>query len=274
MEFLFLPIGLLIWAVVIVIHYLRHGHLKTHHFFFSARNYYLMMLCFVLGQVIISLSTQSAMPLVIFLVFGVFGVIGETIFSFWWHLFFGQRFWVYEEEALLHGYTSFLNFIPWGVGGLMYLTLSRFVIDVEKTTAIFSQTHLFFDIGIIFLLSACIQLSVFHYLGRNHHDFKYHRVTAVNFLLFCLPVIFITCYFFFIFGPVFIGLLFLFGIIPTAAEYLFGKGTQFFISKKMWIYSYNAYDHGHFTPLAIPAFILGGYYFWIIGTLFQLVRLP
>lgn len=41
----------------------------------------------------------------------------------------------------------------------------------------------------------------------------------------------------------------------------------------MWTYTYATFDKGHFTPLSIPAFILGGYYFLIIGELIKIYLL-
>ena len=56
-----------------------------------------------------------------------------------------------------------------------------------------------------------------------------------------------------------------FAVIATIAEYLFGKACQSIISKKLWTYNYLSCDHGHFTPITILLFGLGGFYFLILA---------
>lgn len=181
-----------------------------------------------------------------FILFAIFGVIGETLFSLWWFSYFKKRFWTYSVETYFNKFTSFLNFIPWGVGGLIYSSyLPNYVNRVEVTKWFL----------VLFPLLCIVQALVYFIYKKK------------SWILFFSPIItFSILIAFKVENSIY--LVMLFSIIPTLAEYLFGKATELLISRKLWVYNFMSYDRGHFTPLSIPAFLLAGFYFLTIEQVF------
>ncbi|TSA46652.1 hypothetical protein D4R52_00020 [bacterium] len=247
-----------IWFVAVFVHYLKTNEIKLYHFEFSVRNYHILASALVISAIVNSLVESSLLPVIYFLSFAILGVFGETFFSIWWHIFFSKRFWVYRVDTLVHGYTSLLNFIPWGAGGMLYLSLANYLkVTVPRTFSL--------NFAIIFFFSVCLQL-VFFMLYKRTEDFKFHEITPANYVFFCLPMVISILVLSFAYGPWVLILAISFGIAASLVEYLFGKMTEFLISKKLWVYQYKAFDNGHFTPLSILPFALAGFYFWIIAS--------
>lgn len=249
---------ILLWAIVIAIHFFQRGYFKYKKFRFSILNYYLLLLPLVSGLLIYCFKTNSFRPLAMFASFSIFGIIGEILVNSWWQIFYGQRFWVYNEETILHRYSSFLNLIPWGIGGFLYLgIINRFAKQD------YSGIELLFLSGLG--LSVLFQLTLRYYFWSPEH--KFHKI-GKEIILFYFPIFALVAILGFFYGKEIYILVLLFGFVATVAEYLFGKACSFFISKKLWNYNYMAIDQGHFTPLSIPLFILGGFGFWIVSRLF------
>ena len=256
----------IILSTIPLINYVRTNKLKINKFAFSERNYYILLSGFIVGILIQSILQNSYKSFIVFIIFGIAGVIGETLFSIWWHTFFGKRFFVYSVDTLMHSYTSTLNFVPWAIGGYIYLEISKVVIGREKIIQIFQNLNTYYYVFGIFFLIIFLEIIVFYtFIKARLPESKFHKVTFFNFIFIFFSLFYVIFYFVFYFGNEFIVLTILFGLIAVSLEYLFGKATQFFISKKMWIYSYGAIDKGHFTPFSIPAFIMAGYYFLLVG---------
>ena len=192
----------------------------------------------------------------LFIVLGLAGIVGETLFSVWWHHFFSKRFWVYTEAPIFHGYTSLLNFIPWAIGGSIFLSIVKSMLgsiggNFPGLEKIFSVT---------FLVGLVIQIVIFKTLVKT----KFHKATLGS-LVFIYSPIFLSIFTLWqTFGNQILWISLSFGTIACFTEYLFGKFIQSLLSKKLWLYTYVAVDGGHFTPLSIPFFTLAGFYFWII----------
>ncbi len=227
-----------------------------------------MMVTPLLAMVVQSAQTQSWRPLILFFIFAIAGVVGETIVSLWWHLFFGQRFWTYIIDTLYHKYTSWLNFIPWGLGGVIYTNiLNNFIHDAFGNN--YAGLEYVFGLGII--LAIFTQIIIFHLILKRNSGNKFHKITTTNFLFFYGPIGLLIILLATIYGQQIYYLAVLFGAIATIAEYLFGKATELFISKKLWVYNYVAIDRGHFTPLSVPLFALAGFYFWAVTEILGLM---
>jgi hypothetical protein len=256
------PISILsyiaVWLAVVIIYFLLTGTWKVSRFRFSIFNYYVMMSAFVLAVIARVYLEDSWQPLIYFLIFAVAGVIGETIVSIWWRLFFTKRFWVYNVETIDHAYTSWLNFVPWAVGGSLYLNVLQ-----RTTTDPFGDAYanLWLIATILCVTFFLMQFGVFKVTRRQ----PYRSAHILSLVLFFWPIGALIGALAWIYGPQIYMVAAAFGVIATLAEYLYGKSTEFFISKKLWTYSYGAIDRGHFTPLSIPLFILGGFYFWGIA---------
>ncbi len=250
----------LVWTISVLWHRLWKGAYQYKGFTFTIFNYYVMMSAFVMAAFVNAYLLSSIHPLLLFGAFALAGVIGETLISMWWRLFFVKRFWVYTVETVEHGYTSWLNFIPWAVGGSIYITILDAVVDDP-----FGQqfAHLWLIASAFVCGLFILQMGLRSLLYRSSQ--RYRTVTPISFILFFWPIAAFVCLLAWIYGPIIYLLACLFGCIAALAEYLLGKSTEFFISKKLWTYSYFAYDQGHFTPLSILFFTLGGFYFWSIA---------
>lgn len=250
-------LSLITWLVVVTGNYLKKGEFKVTHFGFTNKNYYIMLLPAVAGIVFEAYQQNSYLPLLLFIVFAFTGVVGETMMSFWWQIFFTQRFWTYNVKTVYHRYTSWLNFIPWGLGGyLYYLTAERLTSKTYPGIEFLALTA----IAILFLL----QVYLFNLFRFTQH-YKFREVNLPSFLVFYSPIFIFIFILTSIYGTDILKLAAGFALVGTVAEYLFGKACQLFVSKKLWDYNYWAVDGNHFTPLSIPMFCFGGFYFWIIS---------
>jgi len=227
-------------------------------FKFSIRNYYILLSIFIVGLFVYATKINSLQPIIIFLAFAITGVIGETFISFWWQMFFGQRFWVYNTETLYHKYTSILNFIPWGVGGYIYLIIAKQINIEFQFASLYILFFLLYPVLIIF------QKLIFNFFKPSHH-FKFHSVNLLNLFIFYLPILLIISLATVLHGWGILILFLEFGIVATTTEYLFGKACQSIISKKLWTYTYLPFDQGHFTPLSFIFFAFGGFYFLMVA---------
>lgn len=227
-------------------------------FKFSIRNYYLLFAIFIIALFVYSLKINSFMPIVIFLAFSILGVIGETFVNFWWRMFFGKRLWSYNTQTLYHKHTSFLNFIPWGIGGYLYLIIANQIAPISD------YTKLSFIFLFLFPVLATIQKLIFD-LFKPYTHFKFDTVNLINLLFFYFPIFITIGFAILIYGWNILLIFILFAIIATTAEYLFGKIFESTISKKLWTYNYLSFDNGHFTPISILLFAYGGFYFLIVA---------
>lgn len=270
MQFLFVFSGLLVWILIPLFNKIKTGDFR-HPFNFSVKNYYLLMSAFLIYPVWQAIIAHSFTPLIFLLIFAMAGVLGETLFSVWWHLFFEKRFWVYRVETLAHSYTSLLNFIPWGVGGMIFISIVQFLGSRLPLSSVDRSIPVPFYVtfAIFVMLGLAIQLVVWIPVFKGR---KFKEVNFWNYTFFCLPYILGLSVCYVLCGKIFLVFALLFAVIAAGAEYLFGKATEFFISKKLWTYSYEAMDNGHFTPLSLVPFSLAGFYFWSIALIYQSLR--
>ena len=91
---------------------------------YSLKNYYLLMAP-VFVVVFVCLLFSDYLSAIFFIISGFAGMIGEIIFSMVWDLFSRRKFWIYLKHPIANQYSSWLDFIPWSLGGLLYLSFSR-----------------------------------------------------------------------------------------------------------------------------------------------------
>lgn len=268
--YLFIFSGL-IWCVTIITHYIRFGVFKLKRFGFSERNYYIFTSSLLLTVLLTAVTENYLEQLLFFIIFGVAGIIGETAFSIWWKSFYQNRFFTYSVDTLMNKETSVLNFIPWGIGGLLYIEILRFVLPDSFFSI--EKLNVFYFLAAAFLVCIALEYGVFYLMfKRSHPEYPLlQKVTLSNFLFFCLPAFIPLVALIIIYGKDIIVLTTLFALIASFTEYMLGKASEVFISKKLWTYNYLAFDKGHFTPLSLPFFALGGYYFWLVGLIITLI---
>ncbi len=251
------------WVIAGIVHYARTKKLKFWKFSFCVKNYYWLLGGFLIYQIVSSFRSQSINPLIIFTVFALAGVIGEVLFSEWWKAFYAKSFWTYKIKTTIHSYTSLLNFLPWGIGGILFLNILNAITAPISDASAGSGVDIPFYIpfALSFLIGFLIQWVIFYGSGMK----KFKRANLANYLFFIFPFLLSLTVCGFVYSLNFIGIAIAFGITASFFEYLFGKATKFFISKKLWTYNHLAIDNGHFTPLVLIPFSLAGFYFWGIG---------
>ncbi len=273
-NYFLLTISSLLFAYVVSVfsYYVVYKKVKFSNFRFSIRNYYIMTTPFIIPAILLSLFEGVFFYIYIFILFSIAGVIGEIIFSFLWKEYFRKPFWKYSVSTIVNNFSSWLNFIPWGFGGFLFLFIERFYvyyIGDGINVLLFKENIAFILLQIILLLFVHLLFFrivgreiVLKFLKRGKTNNRGIRITAkyVYFIMFfflmgvMLPMKYIDYLFLFS----------LFGVGAFLAEYGFGKMSKIIIGKKLWKYNYLTIDNSHTTPLNIFPFGLGGYYFLII----------
>jgi hypothetical protein len=270
---LFIPsfiLGIFFLGTVGIFNFIKYGKFKLQ-LVFSLKAYYLLTLVFIGGLVFNSIRLGSWDLIKFFPVFAVAGVIGETAFSFWWRMYYEKSFWSYRVLILASSYSSWLNFIPWGIGGIIYLDILTSFFNKNSFEAISYKLGsefipFYYVFWLIFLLGIGIQMLLkFSFSYQNQIHNKFQKTTWLNYLFFFSPFVFALVATSIIYGQEFFKLAFYFAVFPALAEYLFGKVTELVISKKLWVYNHLSMDRGHFTPLSLPAFSLAGFYFLTVA---------
>ncbi len=258
------------WALAILYHFIRHKRFKYAHFEFNYKNYYLLMAPFVFTVFYYAYLVESNFIIWVFLSFAIAGIIGEMVFSLTWDSLFDKRFWVYQVETLADGYSSALNLIPWGFGGLLYLAVVK--IFSERFGAYNSdlviKNGLWFKFSLLYLLVLIAVYLISYFIRpRRRFGFEFKELNLGTYTLFVLPMLVPIAYFSIYVASDFFILALAFGMVAFLNEYLLGKFIEFFISRKLWHYSYETFDHRHSTPLSFIPFAFGGFYFWFIYVL-------
>ncbi len=225
---------------------------------FSLKNYYILFSPAPVAALAYSALVGSWTPALVFCAFCITGILGEVMYSLWWSQYYTKRFWVYTTDTWLNKYTSALNFIPWGLGGFVNLA----VLDLFPLFGTATPPLLFVA---AFATTAVVQLVVFKAFVRK----RFKRVTPKNWLFFITPILTPLAWLAYRYGSEPLLMIAAVGVAATLLEYLMGKACEGLLGRKLWTYQHVAKDHGHFTPLSIPAFATGGVYFWIV---YELVK--
>lgn len=257
LQYSILP-AVVLWLIIVACYFLKHHSWRFKKFNFSVRHYYIMISPLIIGLIINAWRAGSIKSVVLFIIFAFAGVIGELLVDLWWQKFYLKSLWIYNVETVYRRYTSWLNFIPWALGGFLYLNVANRIVGDKIFLSILPISFTTLTVAIF------LQIFLFNLL-KPVNQFRFHRVTLLSLVVVYLPIIFMICTLASVYGSIIYQLALWFAIIGTVAEYLFGKACHFFISRKLWNYTYLSVDNGHFTPLAIPLFCIGGFYFWIIG---------
>lgn len=274
MFFLIYSFQIASFAILLIIFILARNYfvrreLKIAEPIFSTKNYYIFMSPYIFGVLGLCLITWDWSYLIIFVAFMITGVIGETIFSFFWDILFAKRFWIYKTKTLFKSYTSLLNFVPWGIGGLLYLMVIKIfpVKNVQELNFSNPLINFWLIYGSIFTIIIIERLT--NYLIKREKTFlEFKEVNIKNYLVFTAPVVIGMIIVTLLVSWKFVFIVVIMGLMAFFAEYAFGKSCAVFLGRRLWTYTYFSYDEKHITPLAIIPFVLAGIYFW---TIFEIV---
>jgi hypothetical protein len=252
-----------IWMTLVIDNYIKKKEWKIFGYEFSVIRYVVFMIALSIPFILFIIFTQNYELLLYFLLAGFAGVLGEVILSYWWRNFFWRGFWDYKYAAVLRGDTSLLNFPAWGIGGLLVLFTYNIFRDVTGLTLMdFSNTGTILDFILKLVLYFGIGFVVSIVLGRLILKKDYRGKMLLRYSLFVSGVLIFIFLVVLEFGFPWLYLFITWGLVCFVTEYLFGKGSVKFISKKLWLYNYLTIDNDHTSLLNILPFALGGYYFF------------
>ncbi len=257
----------LAYIVSVFSYYLVHKKVKFKGFRFSLRNYYIMMAPFLVPSFLLIFLKNDLTYVFAFVLFSIAGILGEILFSHLWKIYFRKPFWRYSVCVMANKFSSWLNFIPWGVGGFLFLLLAKEYYNLTGWDVIDGMS----EVELMLILSKLVLLFIFQFLFfktakkifKNLDNSKGKEDLMIKYFYFVLP--------FFLIGFLFydnyyhyLSLFFIFGVFGFIAEYIFGKVSKIVIGRKLWTYEYLTIDKNHTTPLNIIPFGLTGYFFVFI----------
>lgn len=216
---------------------------------FSKSRYYVFLTPFMAGLVLSSVMGGVLDLVFLFLIFGISGIIGETLFSIAWQSLYSEPFWEYKVQTILNGYTSYLNFIPWSVGGITYITILEFF-QQEITL----EQNLRLILCSIMVLTGLIL--AFKFLRLN----KFKRASLINYSVFVTPLILMFVIITF-YNSSFTVVILIAGLVAFIFEYTFGKVIEVFAGKSLWDYNFWSFDKKHISLLSILPFTAAGLWF-------------
>lgn len=273
-----------LWLLFVLWQWTKTGRVQWTHFPFTVPRYYLVTAFLFVYPVYLGLVRGNTLPIFLFLIFGGGGILAETLLSLWWHIFFEKRFYFYTVEPLAKKYTSGLNFVLWGAGGLMYGGLVNYLAPhlprypaaqlMANAKAVTATPNLPFYYIFFLVFGICLSLQILgwaSYLLPRRHDHKMQAVTLGNYLFITFPLWLPIVACAVIYGINFLTFALWFGVVGAMLEYGFGKLLQQLLTKKLWVYNFWAVDDGHFTPLSIIPFAFLGFYFWGLALFIQLL---
>jgi hypothetical protein len=218
------------------------------------------------------LFTKNYTILLFILIAGILGMLGEILLSLWWRQFFWKGFWDYKQAAILRGDTSLLNGPAWSLGGLLVIIIF-YVFSYLTNINLINITNSFeiLDFVLNISLYAIIGIGVSIISGRLILRKDFRGKTLLRYILFSLGIIVFITLVSLNYGFNWLILFLLWGVICFIIEYLFGKMSVLFISKKLWHYTYMTIDHNHTSLLNILPFAIGGFYFFTIYLIINVI---
>jgi hypothetical protein len=243
--------------------------IQNKHKNFSVNKYYKLVSLLLIFPIWWTIDSKTIWPMVYFCLFGVFGMLGEIIFSEWWMSFYEQPLYKYSVQGIVHSYSARINYIPWGAGGLFCLWVISFFSKIFPQYGISLNglnSDIFYYIFILcFFAGLAFQFMVRVVMEFLHpRSFKFKTVRPLNQLLFLFPFMFALTVSGILFTEGLILLALIIGISASFFEYLYGKILERNLGTKFWKYKPFSFDGGHFTPLVIIPFSILGFYFWAI----------
>jgi hypothetical protein len=225
---------------------------------FSLRKYYLFMGWAPLAFGVLALLVDPRY-LLLFVVSGVAGILGELLMSVLWRGFFREPIWTYSHRSVLGGLTSTINFLPWAVGALGFHFMGRLVTWGSDAAA---PTLL----PVLVSSAAFVIGCAVAWPSRVATSAREGRFTPRAFALFCLPIAATALGLSLFCGPRYLLLMLVFAPVGFFTEYIYGRTMSLFFDPALWTYNHWRIDGGHTSFVTFPLWSLGGLYFWFIAS--------
>lgn len=202
---------------------------------------------------------------------GVWGMIGEILFSALWDIFFDKKLYEYQEDVIAAKYTSLLNFFPWAMVAMLYLILAGFVNYMSLSPLIGGTNKMPFYI--LFFLSVAISFFVVILIFSIYSliTFKRSRLnlpfSIPRYFLFISPFLVGFLVLILFRSVAFLYLFFLFMFLGVAGEYTFGRVCRRIFGHRLWTYNVLKIGKGQTSFAALIPWAFGGIYFLTLASL-------
>lgn len=221
---------------------------------FSRRKFYLLMGWVPLSFALMGLFDPRYWAL--FVMFGVAGTLGEVLVSIMWRWFFTEPIWTYSHGAMVGGYTSTLNFLPWAVGGFLF-----HIAVALKGDPLANSDWLAASISAaVALISTAALVWPAYFILRKQRAFSRGALAV-----FCAPIATTALALSVLHSPIYLLLMVLFSLVGFVFEYGYGRGMSIFFERSLWSYNHWRVDEGHASVVSVPLWALGGLYFYFLA---------
>ncbi len=246
-------IGLGALFVINIFRLLQGRAMKWHGFHYTRGRYYLLLFVW-LAPIIIRQPPLAFWAT--FAAFGFLGILGESLFSCHWEQVFGKKIWVYKKDIILGGHSSWLNVIPWGIGGVLYLSLTSKWLYMPTASDLF----IFWIIYLAIFFAIAGIKAIWTHLKKSKPSMVRSLIPGyVSFFLPLIGTIVITSVLLGHYHMIVAALLYSLG--GCICEYFFGRMTAFILTDKLWIYLPDPIDNGHMTLWSLLPFMFAGFWF-------------
>lgn len=215
--------------------------------------YFSVMVPAFFAVLIHAVNSLGLFGIELLLVFGILGMVLETILSWVWTLFFKGRVYYYTTDTLTHAFTSWLNFIPWCLGGWMFVSVFRLFSTIVPEQALF-----YILLPTIFLLGLTVVIRlVSPHKRRDFSPGVYVSILLCYLLPFSLSVV--------MFGFEVLWMMLTLTLFGVVFEYLFGKMIHWLLGKQLWVYQFYPLDKGFSSVLNIVPWGIVGLCFVVVS---------
>lgn len=226
---------------------------------YESKYYAIMALLLCVPLLHIIQGRNAGFNVLVLVLFALIGPVGEVAGSWLWKLYFKNRYYYYTVDTLYRGFTSTLNFLPWALGGWLYVKIFFLVFQSNNEITTVGFPGVLTVAAVSFVGFACLVS-----LKKLFPQFFDYGFSLVKFFLIVSPFLVGVLLAAGIFGYQVVWLAFYFGIVGASAEYIFGKILHSFIGKKPWVYQYMSYDEGHYSLLNPLVYSIYGFLFLLV----------
>ncbi len=236
---------------------------------FDLLSIYIIQLPLLLGVVGSSLIICKPQFFMIFILIGFIGMAAEAFYSYYWRIFYNKANWIYTIGGIFSNFTSVVNFLAWGAGFMLYLSVMSYIFPKVSINEFMLFSKLFLAQTMMIHLLIVITSIIFRGVkttGLVNYNFY-------NFLTISFPILvpILTTSVAISWKYLFISVIF--GIFTFVVEYLYGKYMRRKTGKKLWFYNYHTIDNKHTSYTNIFGGITAAYLFiFVFFFLIDLLR--
>lgn len=240
---------------------------------FSYKNYYVHMIWVVISYLFITIAFDQKYIIYFFLT-GIGGMVAETALAVFTDMFFTKSIWEYNDESIIRGYTSKLNFLPWTTGAIIFLSVAKII--GNNNVAIFKQISKPYQSIALFGGIAGLIISIIFGIILELNNRKDNKILDLpfslkTFFILCIPIFSVYLGLILLKGTKYLLFFFFFAIVGNVTEYFYSIYISKIFGHRLWTYNYLKLDDGHSSITNLPLWSIGGLYFYFIADLINLI---